>query len=161
MTVVPFLAVALMSISATSASRSQLTYQEAAAAAKTQSQDPAVIGWAKGALAPLFEREFKPLLETCVKLVSELEPTAGRIVVILGSGEVTITVDPEGSESFSRCIADGLQKWHWPTPPTSVVYVPLELNLRPSDPAEADKEADQFIRDLTSSNKSLERTRDK
>jgi len=160
LTVVPFLVFALMSISATSAVSSLLTYQEAVAAAETQSQDPAVIGWAKEALAPLFETEFKGLLETCVKSVSEIEPTAARLVVILRKGEVTITIDPEGSGSFSRCFADGLQKWHWPTPPTSVVYVPLALNLRPKDPAESEKEAEQIIRDLTPSNKSLERSRE-
>ena len=161
MTVLPFLVSALISVSAESATKSQLTYQEAAAAAQAQSQDPAAIGWAKEALAPLFETEYKALLEICLKSVSEIEPTAARVVVILSQTEVAITVDPEGSETFSKCIADGLKKWHWPTPPTSVVYVPLAVNTRPPDPTEADKEADQTIRDVTPSSKSLERTRDR
>jgi hypothetical protein len=161
MIVVPFLASLLLQVNTASATKPQMTYQEAATAAETQAQDPAVAGWAQEALAPLFDKEYKALLESCFKSVSETEPTSARIVVILGPDGVAITSDPEGSELFTNCIANGLRSWNWPSPPKGAIYIPLTLNIRPPDPADANKAADEIIRDLSPSNKSLERTRER
>jgi hypothetical protein len=160
MTIMLFIASALMPVSAAAAARPRMSYQEAVVVAEAQSHDPAVVKWAQEILAPLFETEYKALLENCMKSVSAIEPTAARIVVILDRDRVAITVDPEGSELFSTCVADRLQRWNWPMPPKGAVYVPLELNARPPDPAEADKAAEQIIRDIAPTNKSLERARE-
>jgi len=157
--VVLLLALASAAINAGPFPDAQMPYRAAAAAA--QEQAPALVEWAKEAIAPLFERNFKALIETCAKSASETEPNSVRVVVILSGGSTSVSIDPEGSVQISECAAQELKKWNWPAPPKSVAYVPIELNTHPPDPAEAEQAAEQFMRDVAPSNTSLERTRDR
>lgn len=155
MYVVPFIATVLISVSAASAAKPDMSYQEAAAAAEVQAQDPALVKWAQDTLAPHVAEKVKELIVSCVKSASASEPTMARIVMMLRTDGVAVTFDKQGSISFSSCIAEGIKKLSWPTPPKDVVYLPLELNVRPSDPEDA-KVADQEIRDISPSNKAPE-----
>lgn len=109
-------------------------------------------------VAPLFEQRFPELLETCVRLASEDEANAVRVIVILGVEDVAVVIDPAGSAEISNCVAEELRKWQWPIPPR-VMYMPLELNTRPPDPEEQGRDADRILRSIRPSNKSPEQAR--
>ena len=159
MKVVPYFALLCAAFIARPA-LAQMSYREAESAAAAQVSEASLVKWGQENLSPIFEENFRSLLETCMRVASDAEPNAVRLVVILNHETVSIAIDPEGSMGISECIARELKMWNWPTPP-SIVYLPLKLNTRPPDSKDVEREADHILEGISPSNKSLERTRER
>jgi hypothetical protein len=145
---------------------SSITYDEAVAINARRTDKGEVQGWTSKVFEPFWKAHLEQVLGSCFELVSKSEPSIVRLVVLLSARSVSVPFKEGTPAPLSRCMSSSVAELRWPIPPVETLYVPIEINFRPPDPAavaaeaEAEAEAEAIMDAMSRSNKSLERTRE-
>jgi hypothetical protein len=134
------------------------TYDEAVKLSESIAHNQSAKEWVEGVFAPFSDQHMRALLPACVGTLNEGE-TAARFVVDVQAAPQRVVVHDGAPTSFSSCLKDKLQALEWPRAPKDIRYLPILINAR--RPKDGPHNADDVIRSITPSNKSLERTRER
>jgi hypothetical protein len=133
------------------------TYDEAAKLSESIAHNKDAKEWVEGVFTPFSNQHMGALFQACAGTLNEGE-TAARFVVDLRAAPQSVVVHDDAPTPFSGCLKDRLQALEWPKAPKGVRYLPINFNAhRPKD---GPQNADDAIKSIMPSNKSLERTRD-
>ena len=134
-------------------------FSEASDAAATLASEPRLKEWMEGEFAAFWKRNLESIVPPCVQAIPESTSVSARLVVDLHSAPAPLRIGDESPTPFSTCVSARMQSLAWPAAPGELRYLPITIDAHA--PSLDPKAADDVISNITPSNKSLERTREK
>jgi len=137
-----------------------ITYEGAIAANAERADAEQAQEWATSVLGPFWDAHFPELLKSCVEPSAQDAPAKSRLVIRLDRQRVSVPLEEGSPDTFTKCLSSSVRSLKWPSSPFANLYFAVEINTKPPDPSAAGAEA-EAIMDMSRSNTSLERTRER